>query len=319
MPLFLTEQDVTRLLTMEDTLAAVEDVFKAQAAGGATNEPRRRLRASGAVLQVMSAAVANFAEFSGLLGLKSYVVTGRKARFYVNLYDAGSGEMLALIEADKLGQMRTGAASGVATKYLAREDAKTVGIFGAGWQAQSQLEAVCAVRDIDSVKVFSRTSESRDNFCKEMSARLKGVSLEGVDKPEEAADSDVIITITSSREPVLQGAWLKPGAHINAAGGNSVLRKELDDEVIRRSSFIAVDSIEQAKIEAGELVTAVEKGLLTWERVREFRYIVGGEMKGRTSDDQITLFKSLGVAIEDVGAAAVLYRKAKERNVGKEF
>jgi ornithine cyclodeaminase/alanine dehydrogenase-like protein (mu-crystallin family) len=324
MPLFLTEQDVTKLLTMEETIAAVEAVFKSQAAGDATNEPRRRLRAGGAVLQVMSAAVSGFndsfgGEYKGLLGLKSYVVTRNKARFYVNLYDAESGELLALIEADKLGQMRTGAASGVATKYLARAGAKTVGVYGTGWQAQSQLEAVCAARDIESVKVYSRSPENRARFCQEMSARLGGVEIAPVERPEDAADADVIVTITTSREPVLQGAWLKPGTHINAAGGNSILRRELDDEAVRRSSFIAVDSIDQAKIEAGELVMAVEKGLLTWERVRELRYVVSGEMRGRTGDDQITLFKSLGVAIEDVATASVLYRKAKEQNVGKEF
>jgi alanine dehydrogenase len=319
MPLFLTEQDVTNLLTMEDALAAVEAVFKAQAAGDATNEPRRRLRAAGAVLQVMSGAVANFAEYKGLLGLKSYLVTRGKARFYVNLYDAESGELLALIEADKLGQMRTGAASGVATKYLARADAKTASVYGTGWQAQSQLEAVCASRKIESVKVYSRSPENRESFCHEMSARLLGVKFAPVDRPEEAADADVIITITSSRDPVLHGAWLKPGAHINAAGGNSILRRELDDEAVKRSWLIVVDSIDQAKIEAGELVTAVEKGLLTWERVRELRYVVSGEARGRASDDQITLFKSLGVAIEDVATAAVLYRKAKEQNVGKDI
>jgi alanine dehydrogenase len=319
MPLFLTEQDVTNLLTMEDALAAVEAVFKAQAAGDATNEPRRRLRAAGAVLQVMSGAVANFAEYKGLLGLKSYLVTRGKARFYVNLYDAESGELLAFVEADKLGQMRTGAASGVATKYLARADAKTAGVYGTGWQAQSQLEAVCASRKIESVKIYSRSPENRESFCHEMSARLLGVKIAPVDRPEEAADADVIVTITSSRDPVLHGAWLKPGTHINAAGGNSILRRELDDEAVKRSSLIAVDSIDQAKIEAGVLVTAVEKGLLTWERVRELRYVVSGEARGRASDDQITLFKSLGVAIEDVATAAVLYRKAKEQNVGKDI
>jgi ornithine cyclodeaminase/alanine dehydrogenase-like protein (mu-crystallin family) len=319
MPLFLTEQDVTNLLTMEDALAAVEDVFKAQAAGDATNEPRRRLRAAGAVLQVMSGAVANFEEYKGLLGLKSYVVTRNKARFYVNLYDAESGELLALIEADKLGQMRTGAASGVATSHLARADAKSVGVYGTGWQAQSQIEAVCAARDIENVKVYSRSPENRARFCQEMGEQLIDVDVTPVEKPEEAAEADVIITITSSREPVLEGSWLKPGTHVNAAGGNSLLRRELDDEVIRRSSFIAVDSIDQAKMEAGELVAAVEKGMLTWERVRELRYVVSGEARGRTSDDQITLFKSLGVAIEDVATAAVIYRKAKEQNVGKWF
>jgi ornithine cyclodeaminase/alanine dehydrogenase-like protein (mu-crystallin family) len=319
MPLFLTEQDVTELLTMEDAIAAVEGVFKAQAAGDATNEPRRRLRAAGAVLQVMSGAVANFEEYKGLLGLKSYVVTRNKARFYVNLYDAESGELLAFIEADKLGQMRTAAASSVATGHLARIDSKTVGLYGTGWQARSQLEAVCAVRDIENVKVYSRSPENRARFCYEMREQLSDVNIAPVEKPEEAADADVIITITSSRDPVLQGAWLKAGTHINAAGGNSLLRRELDDEAIRRSSFIAVDSIDQAKIEAGELVMAVEKGILTWERVRELRYVVSGETRGRTSDDRITLFKSLGVAIEDVATAAVIYRKAKEQNVGKVF
>lgn len=319
MPLFLTEQDVTRLLTIEDALTAVESVFKSQAAGDATNESRRRLRAAGATLHVMSGAVAGFAEFKGLLGLKSYVVTRNGARFYVNLYDAESGELLALIEADKLGQMRTGAASGVATKYLARANVKRVGVYGTGWQAQSQVEAVCAVRDIEVVKVYSRSPEHRARFCLEMSARLNNVHIGPVDKPEDAADAGVVITITSSREPVVEGAWLNPGTHLNAAGGNSILRRELDDEAIKRSSFIAVDSIDQAKIEAGELVTAVEKGLLTWERVRELRYVVSGELRGRTGDDQITLFKSLGLAIEDVATAAVVYRKAKEQNVGREF
>lgn len=319
MPILLSEQDVTTLLTMEDTLGAVEAVFKAQAAGEATNEPRRRLRAAGSILQVMSGAVANFAGFKGLLGLKAYTVARGKARFHVSLYDAESGELLAFIEADKLGQMRTGAASGVVTKYLARADARTVGVYGTGWQAQSQIEAVCAVRDIETVKVHSRSPENRARFCLEMSARLNDVNITPVENPEDAADADIVITITSSREPVLQGAWLKPGTHINAAGGNSILRRELDDEAIKRASFIAVDSIDQAKIEAGEFVTAVEKGSLTWERVRELRYIVSGEMPGRTSDDQITLFKSLGIAIEDVATAAVLYRKAKEQNVGKEF
>ncbi len=319
MALYLTEQDVAQLLTMEDALAAVEAVFKSQASGAATNESRRRSRAGGATLHVMSGAVANFGEFKGLLGLKSYVVARGKARFHVSLYDAEAGELLAYIEADKLGQMRTGAASGVATKYLARGDARIVGVYGAGWQARSQLAAVCAARDIESVKVYSRKPESREKFCAEMSGELGLANIAPVEQPEAAADADIIITITSSREPVLEGRWLKPGAHVNAAGGNSVLRRELDDEAIRRSSFIAVDSLDQAKIEAGELVTAVEKGWLTWERVKELRHVVSGELRGRSDDEEITLFKSLGIAIEDIAVAAVLYRKAKDQNVGKEI
>ena len=319
MPLFLTEQDVTNLLTMEDALAAVEAVFKAHAAGEATNQPRSRVRAHSGTLHVMSGAVANFGEFKGLLGLKAYSVTRQGLRFYVSLYSSESGELLAFIEADKLGQMRTGAASGIATKYLARKTARTVGIYGTGWQASSQLEAVCAVRGIESVKVYSRSPENRSRFCQEMNAKLRHVSITPVENAESAADADILITITSSREPVLEGAWLKPGTHINAAGGNSILRREIDDEVVTRSTFIAVDSIDQARVEAGELVIPVEKGLLVWERVNELRHVVSGEIRGRKNDQGITLFKSLGIAIEDVAAAAVLYEKAKKEAVGREL
>ncbi|MGE0104102.1 MAG: ornithine cyclodeaminase family protein [Blastocatellales bacterium] len=319
MALFLTEDDVTALLTMEETLSAVEEVFRLQATGAATNEPRRRLRAAGAVLQVMSGAVAGIGEFAGLLGLKAYTVTRSGVRFYVMLFDAGSGELLALIEADKLGQMRTGAASGVATRHLARRDAKSVGIYGTGWQAESQLEAVCAVRQVEEVLVYSRKAERREAFCSKMSEKTGIRNIKPSARPEEAAAADILITITSSREPVLEGAWIRPGAHVNAAGGNSVLRRELDDEALVRASLVAVDSLEQSRIEAGELIAAVEKGLITWESIWELRYIVAGEMPGRRTDDEITIFKSLGIAIEDIAAASVVYRKATERQAGRKL
>lgn len=319
MALYLTEKEVTELLTMTDTLAAVESVFKLQASGDATNESRRRVRAQGSTLMTMSGAVSNFGEFKGLLGLKAYTVARSGARFYVSLFDAITGELLAFIEADKLGQMRTGAASGVATKYLAREGAKTVGVYGTGWQATSQLEAVCAVRQIEEVKVYSRKPENRERFCQQMTTELGLTNIHPVETPQAAAGADIIITITSSREPVVLGEWLKPGTHINAAGGNSILRREFDDDTIKRASFIAVDSLDQSKMESGEFVTAVEKGLLTWERVKELRHVVSGQMRGREHAEQITLFKSLGLAIEDVAAAAVVYQKAKEQQAGKEI
>lgn len=319
MALYLTEQDVTQLLTMDDALTAVEAVFKSYATGTAANESRRRVRAGGATLNVMSAAVANIAGFDGLLGLKAYTVSRNGYRFVVNLFDATSGDLLAFMEADKLGQMRTGAASGVATKYLAKQAAQTVGIYGSGWQASSQLAAVCAVRDIKQVRVYSRKPENRARFCEEMKAALKIDDITPVEQPEAAADSDIICTITSARDPVLQGAWLKAGAHVNAAGGNSVLRREFDDETVKRAAFICADSVEQAKYEAGELIVPVEKGLLMWERVHELRYVVNGNLPGRQSSSDITIFKSLGIAIEDVAAAAIVYRKAKEQNVGKEL
>ena len=319
MAIYLNEQDVTNLLTMEDALSAVEAVFKLQASGEATNEPRRRVHAAGASLNVMSGAVEQIGTFRGLAGLKAYTVTRHGARFHVSLYDAESGELLAFIEANKLGQMRTGAASGIATKYLANPDAKSIGIYGSGWQASSQLEAVCAVRPIEVVKVYSRSAEKCERFCREMSAKLKGLKIEPVGEAGDAAGCEIIITITSAREPVLEGARLQPGAHINAAGNNSILKREFDDEVIKRAGFIAVDSLDQARFEAGELITPVEKGLLTWERVKELRYVVSGQIKGRTDRGEITLFKSLGIAIEDVAAAAIVYQKARAQKVGKEM
>ncbi len=313
--IYLTEQDVTHLLTMQDALASVETAFKAQATGDATNESRRRVRANNAILMTMSGAIASLNVF----GLKAYSVARGKARFHVSLYDTTTGELLALIAADKLGQMRTGAASGIATKYLAREDAKSVGIYGTGWQAQSQLAAVCGVRHIESVKVYSRSEEKRKQFSATMSQELGIANITPVAEPEAAAAADILITITSSREPVLKGAWIQAGTHINAAGGNSILRSEVDDEVIKRANFIAVDSKDQARLEAGELVFPIEKGLLTWERVQEVCHVVNGDVQGRKNSDDITLFKSLGLAIEDVATAALLYRKAVEQKIGKEI
>jgi alanine dehydrogenase len=313
--LYLTEQDVTDLLTMQDALEAVESALKAQATGDATNESRRRVRANNAILMTMSGAIAS----RNVFGLKAYSVARGKARFHVSLYDTMTGELLALIEADKLGQMRTGAASGIATKYLARDDAKTVGIYGTGWQAQSQLAAVCAVRKIESVKVYSRSEEKRNAFSEAMSRELGIANIAPVIEPEAAADSDILITITSSREPVLKGAWIQAGTHINAAGGNSILRSEVDDEAIKRANFIAVDSKDQARMEAGEFVFPIEKGLLTWERVQEVCHVVNGVVRGRKNAADITLFKSLGLAIEDIATATLVYRKAVEQKIGKEI
>ena len=218
--LWLNEDEVGELFSTSDALQAVELALRAQATGDATNEPRRRVRANGAILMTMSGAIAS----QGVFGFKAYSVARGKARFHVNLYDTATGELLAIMEADRLGQMRTGAASGIASKYLAREDATSVGIYGTGWQAQSQLASVCAVRKINSVRVFSRSEEKRNSFCEVMAARLGIRDISPVGEAEAAADSDILITITNSREPVLKGTWLRDGVHINAAGGNSILR-----------------------------------------------------------------------------------------------
>jgi alanine dehydrogenase len=227
--------------------------------------------------------------------------------------------MQAMIEADRLGQMRTGAASGVATKYMARASAATVGIFGTGWQAESQLMAVCAVRQIKSIAAYGRNAERCEAFARKMTSLLR-VEVSPAESPEEATrGQSIVITATSAREPVLKGEWIEPGTHLNVVGSNFLSKAEVDVETIRRASIIAVDSIEQSRIEAGDLMPAIERGVISWESVTELGRIVAGRERGRTSEDQITLFKSNGIALEDISTALRVYHLARERGVGEEI
>ena len=316
MALLLTEEDVTRLLTMDVAIEAVEEAFRLQAEGKATNSPRSRMRLPNGAFVFMSAAAPGM----GVMGLKAYGATrGHAAKFYVQLSSTKTGELLALIEAFALGQIRTGAASGVATKYMAREDASTVGIIGVGKQARTQLEAVCRVRDIRVAKVFSRTPERRESFAAEMGQKL-GINVVATASAEACVNgSDIIIIITNSSSPVLNGEWLSAGAHVNAAGANHWMRRELDDEAVRRSSVIVVDDVEQAKIECGDLIYPVEQGIIWWEQVRSLSEVVAGRASGRVAADNITLFESQGIALEDIAVGVKIYELAKERGVGREL
>jgi ornithine cyclodeaminase/alanine dehydrogenase-like protein (mu-crystallin family) len=255
----------------------------------------------------------------GVTGVKVYTASRKGARFLVLLYDAESGDMLAMIEADRLGQMRTGAASGVATKYMSRESADTLGVYGTGWQAESQMMAVCAVRRIKSARVYGRDRERREAFARRMTALLR-TEVTAAASPEEAARGcSIVVTATSAREPVLKGEWIEPGAHLNVVGSNFLSKAEVDVETIKRASIIAVDSIEQSKIEAGDLMPAIERGVITWESVTELGRIVAGRDPGRRSEDDITLFKSNGIALEDISTALRVYNLASERGVGEEI
>jgi ornithine cyclodeaminase/alanine dehydrogenase-like protein (mu-crystallin family) len=315
MPLLLTEKHVTELLDINTAIAAVEEVLRDQADGQATNRPRYRVAMPASQLHVMAAGDRRL----GITGLKVYTASRKGARFLVLLYDAESGDMLAMIEADRLGQMRTGAASGVATKYMARADAETVGIYGTGWQAESQLMAVCAVRKIKSITAYGRSAERREAFARRMALLLR-VEVSPAASPEEAArGQSIVITATSAREPVLRGEWIDPGTHLNVVGSNFLSKAEIDVETIRRSSVIAVDSIEQSRVEAGDLMPAIERGVITWESVTELGRIVASRDCGRASQDEITLFKSNGIALEDISTALRLYELARERGVGETF
>lgn len=311
--LFLREADIEALLTMDEAIEAVEAAFRALGEGNAQNRPRARVYVPGGVLNVMSAALPD----AGVLGLKSYTGFRGGVRFLVLLYSAGDGRLLAVIEADRLGQMRTGAASGVATRLLARADATSVGLIGAGWQAQSQLMAVCAVRPIQRVWVCSRTESSAQAFARAMSDQL-GITLTPVTSAEEAVrDADIVITATSARDPVVQGDWLQPGQHVNAIGSNQAARRELDSAAVARCDRVIVDSLDQAQIEAGDLIAPITEGRFGWERVDELAAVIVGRAPGRSSPDEITLFKSLGLAIEDMAVAARVYARALAEGRGE--
>lgn len=314
MTLILTEREVEELLDMPSTLDAVEAALRDQAEGSATNRARRRVALPRSGLNYMAAGAPEI----GALGMKVYTVARSGARFYTLLFDPESGELLSILQSDKLGQMRTGAASGVATKHLAREDAGTLGLYGAGWQAESQLEAIAAVRDLERVIVHSRSEESRKRFAEKMSERL-GMEIETTHAPDEPAAQDIVVTATSAREPVLLGEWLRPGTHVNAAGSNFLFKSEIDREVVRRASFVCVDSREELGLEAGDLLNPLETGLILPEAIYELGQVIAGQVKGRRGPEDITLFASQGLALEDMAAARVVYDRAVERDVGREI
>ncbi len=314
MTLFLTEREVEGLLDMRSALAAVEEILRQHAEGRATNRARRRVALPGSGLNVMFAGAPEIEA----LGLKAYTVARTGARFYTMLFDPETGELLSVMQSDKLGQVRTGAASGIATKHLAREDASSLGIYGAGWQAEAQLEAIAAVKKLDRVIVHSRTEESRKAFAEKMGERL-GMEVETTHAPEEPAAQDIVVTVTSSKEPVLRGEWLKPGVHVNAAGSNFLFKTEIDRDVVKRSSLVTIDSREELGLEAGNLLQGIETGTVLPEAIRELGQIVAGQIKGRQNPEDITLFASQGLALEDLAAARLVYDRALEQGVGREI
>ena len=309
MPLYLRESDIEQLLSPEDAVEAVEGCFRRMAAGQVELRPRFRLGLKPGVLNVMAASDLEL----GLAGLKTYGVSEGGAKFVVVLFAVDHAEVLALIEADKLGQLRTGAASAVAARHLAKQGAKSLGVIGTGWQAETQVQCMrAALPELERVVAYSRNEEALAAFCARFGA-------EAGEYLKDAAEMDVVVTITSSKDPVLRGEWLKPGALVCAVGANRIQSRELDNAVLERAAFVCCDSKEQAKIEAGDLAEPVERGVLDWLEVHELAEVVGGELEGRAHDDDIVLFKSLGIAAEDLAVGALVLERARERGIGVEL
>ena len=309
MPLYLTEAEIADLLTPSDALEAVQGSFQRIAAGEVDNRPRIRQRLDGGAFAVMSAVDRGI----GFAGLKSYTWLPNGTPFVVCLFDLAKAELAAVIAADKLGQLRTGAASGVAAKYLAGEGARTLGVLGCGWQAESQVQCIReALPSIERVVAYCRTEARLEDFCKRVGA-------EPGETHRDAGGQDVVVTATTSKDPVLRGEWLKEGALICAIGANDRRSRELDNVVLERAAFVCCDSIEQAKLESGDLIEPMEQGILDWLEVYELQQVVAGEVQGRQSADDIVLFKSNGLAAWDVAIGALALERARELGVGREL
>ena len=302
---------------MQMAMDAVEEISRKQADGRVVLHPRRRfeLPAGGGFFHYMAAMDTE----AGFIAMKQYTYVKGVLRFLVPLYEISTGALLAMIEAEFLGQQRTGAASGVATKYLARRNARTAAILGTGGQAKTQLEAIAAACKLDSVRVYGRDPERRSSFCTEMSQRL-GIPVHPAGSAAEAVrGADIVNTATTSAKPVLDGHDIAEGAHVNAIGANHAHKRELDDTAISRAALIFVDSIEQSKQEAGDLIIPFQPQPQKWDAVHELDQLVAGKLPGRTNDGQITLFKSNGIASWDLAVAEKIYALAKQKNLGREL
>ena len=307
MALFISNQDVQRLITVAECVPVLDDLFRQEARGLVENLPRRRIRFEQGGTTLMGGTV---------LGSHAYAVRHSTATL---LYHTETGALDAVIEPGTLAWIRTGAASGVAAQYMSRPEASTIGVIGAGRQAQTQIEAICAVRPVAKVKVYSRDAERRAAFAATTEERLRVEVVPVASARECVAGSDIVVAITTAREPVFDGNDLDSGTHVIAAGSNSWQKREIDETTIRRSALIAVDNMEQAKIECGELIWAAERGTFRWVQAVELHQVVGGSVAGRPSDDAITLFESQGIGIEDAAASAYILRKAREQGVGVEL
>lgn len=316
MTLHISESEVRAVLDMPAAIEAVEEISRKQATGEVVVHPRRRFELpGGGFFHYMAAADYS----AGFVAMKQYTYVRGVLRFLVPLYEMRSGDLLALIEADYMGQLRTGAASGVATNFLARKDAKIAGIVGAGGQAKTQLEAVANVRKLASARVFSRNAAKREAFAGEMSQRL-GLRVDPVASAAEAVrDADIVCTATTTSNPVVHGADLARAVHINAIGANHANKRELDEEAVASADVIVVDSVEQSRQEAGDLIMAFHGDEICWTGVKKLSEVVAGKTTGRTSDGEVTLFKSNGIASWDLAVAMRVYSAAKQKGLGREL
>lgn len=315
MALFLSEADVKQVLTVEMALEAVESAHRDLALGQALDTPRARSRLPQTVLHMLQGALPA----QGVIGYKAYTTNRSGNRFLVHLFDAATGCLRAVIEADCLGMIRTGAVSGLAAKWLARPDATVAGVFGAGWQAEGHVRAICAALPLERVKVFSRRADRLQDFCRRLSETTGVAVVPAVSAEETVRGSDLLGSVTTATQPLFDADWLEEGMHINAAGSNALIRQELSEAAVRRCDLVTVDTVATALAEAGDLLPLLEKGRLHARQLVELGDVIIGQRAGRTSAAQITLFESQGLAIQDLAVGLRVLAAAEAAGLGREI
>ena len=314
MAILIREQDVKNLLTMDSAIYSLEEIFKQESIEDAINSSRVRIPLPEGTLNFMAASSKSL----NLIGTKSYISKARTPiKFYVQLYDGANGNLISIIEANLMSRIRTGAATGLATKYLAKKDSSVLGILGTGAQALHQTIAICETRKIKTINIYSRNVNHRESFCKLIKKNIENVNAIPVKTSKECVENaDIITTITNSGTPVFSSNWIKPGTHINAAGSNIGSKRELDEKTISKASTIVTDNITQAKIECGDLIHPIKIGITSWDKINTLSDLITDKIKGRRNDDEITIFESQGVAIEDLAIGSLLHNLAIKKGYG---
>jgi len=312
--ILLTHDDVRSTVDMKDAIAAMETAFREEGEGGTLLPARINMKAGKGWLRVGPVAL----EQSGWSGFKAMNLTpGHGVRYQVHLYKIATGELLAIMDAQHLTTLRTGATSAIATRRLARPGPAVVALLGSSVEARAQLDAMQEAGYVKSARVFSPTVANRKKLADDY-RRQFDMNIADVASAEEAiTGADLVLAAVKSSETVVYGRWLKPGAHVNSVGTARRDQREIDPETFTRSARIIVDTKEGVLGEAGDAVAA--KDALAAKEIHELSELVCGKTPGRTADDQITLFKSVGTGIQDIALAAVIYQKARDRGVGKDI
>lgn len=314
--LYINEETASSILNMDVALRLTEESFKSYAEGKAFNMTRQRMRIRKGALHMLPGAVP----YKNVIGYKAYTSFRAGLIFKVHLYDAETGSPLAIIDANEIGRLRTGAASGVAVKYMAKKDSSVVFVFGGGYQAEAQLEAVCKNAEIKKVYVATRSVESAVNFSEKMSKSLNIDVVPSTNIENDLPNADIIITITTSVKPLFDNNWLSgSGVHINAAGSNALIRAEIPEKTVEQAEVLAVDSKDVALIECGDILPSLEKGRIHWNEICELGEIVAGYRKGRITENGITIFESQGMGLQDIMCAEYIYQEAVKNKLGVEL